>query len=803
MMKYKIAIGTDIGRVGTKELPWPTIAERLTQHEMSAVKPGRYFVGGAYSGEARTEANLISRTLLTLDLDATEMTVDEIELELRMGIDGAFVAYSTFSHAASAPRLRVVAPLSRALSPSEYRRFARQYIERWEGRLRFDPCSFAPNQAMYLPRCRVIADAWSCEQDGDEVEVPDAVGEEEVDDLDEAIADRPLDVSDDEVVAHLAAYDPDVLEYDEWLMVGMALHHQFVGKKEGYARWIAWSERSRKHDPARMPARWASMGRGAPGRRRVTFASVIRLSGARMGNGSDNGREVAPSAESHVFAVLSEAAAMVTSIESYDDLKARIQRLPMSLLPRDKRALLTAEIYNAWGKGEGLGKIDIKRALMPAHSAREQKPILPEWLKPWVYVQSTCQFYHTGLSYAIVREAFDARHSREIECLTAESSASRMATVEYGVDTVVDTIFWPGAGQRVEHDGKPMLNIYRETGIIPSDGIDTDGQTVVDLFVAHVELLIEDVGEQNLLIDFLAWVLQNPGKKINWALLLQGAQGTGKSYFGAMMMQIMGNMVRNLEPSALAGRFTGWAYGAVLVVVEEIRVAGESRYEILDRLKPFISNPTIQIEEKGRDHRTVPNFASYLMFSNHMDALPLNDGERRYAPIFSRIQSEKQLFDELGGGVAAGEYFARLFGESERRADALSRYLRDRVIAETFPARGRAPITSARQRMMNLAVSADRSDIEDAIELHECDVVGNQLVDVTWLRQLVEVDGGQLPKARILSAVLLDMGYQPVSGRRVKTKGRANHYIWIRGMDDDQAKELVRAYHGGADYVPG
>ena len=39
-------------------------------------------------------------------------------------------------------------------------------------------------------------------------------------------------------------------------------------------------------------------------------------------------------------------------------------------------------------------------------------------------------------------------------------------------------------------------------------------------------------------------------KLLRWALLLQGAQGVGKSYFGNVMQMILGELVRNLEPTA-------------------------------------------------------------------------------------------------------------------------------------------------------------------------------------------------------------------------------------------------------------
>lgn len=812
-MKYKIAIGSDPGRVQTKLLEWDTIVDRLTTHEVALSKGGRYFVGGAFSGQERTEANLICRSMITLDLDDVDMNIADLEFQITMAIDCAFVAYSTFSHTAAKPKVRIVVPLSRDVTPSEYREVSRRFGAALGVKL--DPCSFIPNQFMYLPSAPDMSQAWSVLQHGQPYEVPSdivpVVTHSATDDLDEVLSSQPLDLSDDEIDAYLSAYDPEVLEYDQWLTVGAALHHQYMGgEDDGYQRWLEWSKRSRKHDARLMPAKWRSFGKSV---RKVTFASVIyhvRQAGVIVDvsakQGSDNaedeqGGSTANPVEAAAFERLADDAASVGTVEQYDAFKRRLQKMSLNVLPMDKRAMLAQEIFTAWGRSEGLTKTDIKRELKPVKKdVGIGRGKVPEWVRGWVYVEKTCEFYHGDLHYSIKREAFDSKYGREVECVVAEMQASKLVLNEYQIETVVDLMFWPGAGLVYEHEGKRMLNSYRDSGIVPCDVLDADGQAVVDLFMDHVRFTLEDETEQRLLIDFMAWVVQHPGQKVNWSLLLQGAQGVGKSYFGVVMMLVLGEMARNVEPAALSGRFTSWAHGATLVIVEEIRVVSENRFEIIDRLKPFISNATIQIEEKGRDHRTVPNFSSYLMFTNHKDALPLGAGDRRYAPLFSRVQSEQQLFRELGGEVAAGDYFTRLFDESERRADALSRFLRDWPISGSFNAKGRAPHTKAREAMMALAISPERSSVEDFLEKHRCDVVSDLVVDVTWLNTLCRGEGDELPKPRTLSAILLEMGYEQISNRRIKIpKTGASHYLWRRGCDDQDAKRIALAFFKGQD----
>jgi hypothetical protein len=283
-MTYTIAVGTELGTVQNETLSWDDIVERMTQHEVASTKGGRYFVGGAFNATERKEANLLNRSLLTLDLDNVDgLKINDIEFMLMMNIDCAFVAYSTFSHQPDQPKIRIVVPLSRCVSPDEYREVSRDFASLLPD-LTFDPCSFKPNQLMFLPACPDLAVAWSVSMGSEPYDVHTTIiatpTKPELDDFERAVRNQSLDLSDDKVDAYLDAYPAQGLQYDEWIMVGAALHHQFQGDvANGFNRWVDWSAKSDKHDDKFMKTKWRSFGNS---NRVVTFASVIhhvRLAG--------------------------------------------------------------------------------------------------------------------------------------------------------------------------------------------------------------------------------------------------------------------------------------------------------------------------------------------------------------------------------------------------------------------------------------------------------------------------------------------------------------------------------------------
>jgi len=70
-------------------------------------------------------------------------------------------------------------------------------------------------------------------------------------------------------------FDEWAVEYDGWLKVGMALHHEFEGDQDGLDLWHDFSERADNYDAAALDDKWKSFGKNA-GRRPVRFATLMQ-----------------------------------------------------------------------------------------------------------------------------------------------------------------------------------------------------------------------------------------------------------------------------------------------------------------------------------------------------------------------------------------------------------------------------------------------------------------------------------------------------------------------------------------------
>ena len=125
---------------------------RMKPVSRALIKDKGGFVAGYLEDGVRRASTVVSRSMLTLDVDNASRTF----LEKYSG-EYLTLIYSTHSHTPEDPRLRIILPLSREASPEEYQAITRLYAAEI-GINQFDPCSFVPSQLMYWPTAPLDGD---------------------------------------------------------------------------------------------------------------------------------------------------------------------------------------------------------------------------------------------------------------------------------------------------------------------------------------------------------------------------------------------------------------------------------------------------------------------------------------------------------------------------------------------------------------------------------------------------------------------------------------------------------------------
>lgn len=121
--------------------------QRMSREEQSSVKDVGGFVGGYLSNGIRKTANVIYRTLVTLDIDYGTADIWD-DFTLNFGC--AAMVYSTHKHTPEKPRLRLVLPANRQMSPAEYEPVCRYWTSRIGIEL-FDHTTYQLPRLFYWP----------------------------------------------------------------------------------------------------------------------------------------------------------------------------------------------------------------------------------------------------------------------------------------------------------------------------------------------------------------------------------------------------------------------------------------------------------------------------------------------------------------------------------------------------------------------------------------------------------------------------------------------------------------------------
>lgn len=120
---------------------------KMKSKEREAAKDHGGFVCGALTGGRRLLQNVACRSVISLDGDrVTAVFADDYKNRMKY----RSCLYSTHGHVPENPRVRVLIPLTRDVTPEEYVAISR-YVAEELGIDMFDECSYLPNQMMYWP----------------------------------------------------------------------------------------------------------------------------------------------------------------------------------------------------------------------------------------------------------------------------------------------------------------------------------------------------------------------------------------------------------------------------------------------------------------------------------------------------------------------------------------------------------------------------------------------------------------------------------------------------------------------------
>ena len=259
---------------------------------------------------------------------------------------------------------------------------------------------------------------------------------------------------------------------------------------------------------------------------------------------------------------------------------------------------------------------------------------------------------------------------------------------------------------------KPGLINITKPGIIPliNKGI------VLNIYIPNY--LTEKKGDVKFLIEFFIWLvglekwkiieqwiaymLQYPGEKIKWSIVLVSAiEGAGKGLLARILSRILGidNVNENANYKHLTNVHNTLLIGTQVLVLNEVSLGDfKSKTEGTNTLKNFVADDYYTCNFKGKPMVKLPNLTNFMLFSNDERVLGVSQGVRRY--FFCNItKTEEEIVKKTNEG-----FFQKAwdFADSDEGASALIYYFNKEVkISDPAMFKRRAPETEDLKQLID------------------------------------------------------------------------------------------------------
>lgn len=143
-----------------------------TKEDRSKIKDNGGYVGGYLRNGRRSPKNVMSRQLVTLDLDFAHMNIWD---DFTMIFTCEALIHSTHSHTKESPRFRLIVPLNREVSAEEYLAISRK-IAGLIGIDYFDNTTFQTQRLMFWPSCSRDAEYYVRRQESEWLDADSVLG---------------------------------------------------------------------------------------------------------------------------------------------------------------------------------------------------------------------------------------------------------------------------------------------------------------------------------------------------------------------------------------------------------------------------------------------------------------------------------------------------------------------------------------------------------------------------------------------------------------------------------------------------
>lgn len=294
--------------------------------------------------------------------------------------------------------------------------------------------------------------------------------------------------------------------------------------------------------------------------------------------------------------------------------------------------------------------------------------------------------------------------------------------------TMRDAMYAIGRPRFIEMPGgEPAVNLWT-----PNKRI-LVGETDITLFHEHIAYLIPGKEDRERFLNWLAHCEQKPDKLPHHGWLMWTERfGVGRNWLASALLRVwQGEVAPSLDLVALLdGAFNDSISCKRLAVVDEIHFgSGSSMFTLAARLRQLLTQEVRSINPKYGKKTSEFNATRWLIFSNHADALPMPEDDRRFEVV--RNPSE----------VKSEAYYAQLYNalDDPKFIAGIAHFLATRDIKD-YNAGARPRMTEAKRHVIEATIGEKEKDMR--LILDDWKAAGILMFVVSDLKSDLQMDAG-------------------------------------------------------------
>ena len=395
-----------------------------------------------------------------------------------------------------------------------------------------------------------------------------------------------------------------------------------------------------------------------------------------------------------------------------------------------------------------------------------------EKLAGWVYIHGACRLSDSRTDRALTsKEQIEDYISREI----GEPVNFRRLLSDYAVETCDKIEYAPQRAEKIfEINGETYFNSFRpNTTEMKRDP--KLKKTAAKIFNDHINFIATSDVERDALRNYFAFCVQNVGQKVDWTpLIISKSEGLGKSAFSVLFRKIFGeHNCSTVSAQRLLSGWTDFIAEKLFVTSHEVETSDTAA---ITELKTLITEERVRVNAKYARTYETDNRANFLLLSNKLSALRLENGNaRRFLVIYNDAAPKEK------------EYYTALFNVINNGAGWVYDYLMS-VDLSAFDAHGHAPATAGLAMIAEVTKPDTFKWLESQYE--QCaGAFATPFVDMIAIErdaaQFAPPNVARYINSRTISTFLYHVGYKP---REYRINGVKKH-SWFNGDDIAFEKE--------------